>query len=269
MVKPSFSVQSGKCLSLINFKQILTICRSSFPSFPSTSESFPDMSSFGTICGCGSAAAMAELLQHASNGAQIPVPRTDQPLVKSFQFEFIWLFAFWGQMFEHQISLPWMHQNCRATITNKKVFFHVLPARWSCNFVSTQAWCSTEKATPSRVWSMHQLMSMNSCEFQVHFSSKRIWWFLLKKLHAMHHISPSALTYLAYHHHGATALIFSILTGKFETIPPLLVAGARLDKMIQEKVHLIFFKRCKCRPSSGELSSVRTLTPYPFELFDL
>ena len=37
------------------------------------------------------------------------------------------------------------------------------------------------------------------------------WWSVLKALSLKHHISPSALTYLAYHHRGATPLMFSIL----------------------------------------------------------
>ena len=52
------------------------------------------------------------------------------------------------------------------------------------------------------------------------------WWGLMKALHGVHHLSPSSLTYLAYHHYGATPLIFSILTGKLDTIPLLLDAGA-------------------------------------------
>ena len=48
-------------------------------------------------------------------------------------------------------------------------------------------------------------------------------------LHGVHYLSPSALTYLAYHHYGATPLIFSVLTGKFEIIPILIAAGARVD----------------------------------------
>ena len=53
MVKQSFSAQSGNCLSLINFKQILTIQSADpfVPFIPSTSESFPNISSFRTICG--------------------------------------------------------------------------------------------------------------------------------------------------------------------------------------------------------------------------
>ena len=41
--------------------------------------------------------------------------------------------------------------------------------------------------------------------------SRVTWWTIVKMLHARHHFSPSALTYLAYHHYGATPLIVSIL----------------------------------------------------------
>ena len=37
------------------------------------------------------------------------------------------------------------------------------------------------------------------------------------------------MTNLAYHHYEATPLTFRILTGKFETIPILLAAGAQWD----------------------------------------
>ena len=57
----------------------------------------------------------------------------------------------------------------------------------------------------------------------------RSWWSVLKMLRMLHPLSPSMLTELAYHQAGATPLIFSILTGKFEIIPILLKAGARMD----------------------------------------
>ena len=41
-------------------------------------------------------------------------------------------------------------------------------------------------------------------------SSRILWWSILKMLHAKHYLSSSALTYLAYHHYGATPLIVSI-----------------------------------------------------------
>ena len=55
------------------------------------------------------------------------------------------------------------------------------------------------------------------------------WWMLLKGLALRHSFSPSALTYLAYHHRGATPLMFSIVTGKFGATSILLEAGALLD----------------------------------------
>ena len=65
---------------------------------------------------------------------------------------------------------------------------------------------------------------------QLYISTSRpMWWTLLKMLSIRHTISPSALTYVAYHHSGATPLMFSILTGKYEATTLLLRAGARLD----------------------------------------
>ena len=58
---------------------------------------------------------------------------------------------------------------------------------------------------------------------------RRTWWMLLNMLSLRHRLSPSSLTYLAYHHRGATPLMFSIMTGKFDAASILLAAGARLD----------------------------------------
>ena len=55
------------------------------------------------------------------------------------------------------------------------------------------------------------------------------FWAFMKTLQLTHYLSPSALTFLAYHHYGATPAVFSVLTGKFETLPILVAAGARLD----------------------------------------
>jgi len=60
-------------------------------------------------------------------------------------------------------------------------------------------------------------------------SSRILWWSILKMLHARHYLSSSALTYLAYHHYGATPLIVSILTGKFDATAILLKAGANTE----------------------------------------
>eukprot|EP00438_Fugacium_kawagutii_P009749 Skav220217 [mRNA] locus=scaffold1600:140995:142710:- [translate_table: standard] len=59
--------------------------------------------------------------------------------------------------------------------------------------------------------------------------SRFSWWGLLKALHARHYVSPSSLTYLAYHHYGATPLMFSILSGKLEATTILLRAGANVN----------------------------------------
>eukprot|EP00438_Fugacium_kawagutii_P025752 Skav221048 [mRNA] locus=scaffold1448:307985:309760:+ [translate_table: standard] len=59
--------------------------------------------------------------------------------------------------------------------------------------------------------------------------SRCIWWSFLKAMKVRHHTSPSVLTHLAYHNQGATALMFAILTGKFEAARVLVEAGARLD----------------------------------------
>ena len=59
--------------------------------------------------------------------------------------------------------------------------------------------------------------------------SRTAWWVFLTVLHGIHCLAPSALTNLAYHHYGATPLIFSVLTGKFEMISLLVAAGAQMD----------------------------------------
>lgn len=70
------------------------------------------------------------------------------------------------------------------------------------------------------------------------------WWMLLKGLALRHSFSPSALTYLAYHHRGATPLMFSIVTGKFGATSILLEAGALLDiRNSGERRQKTFFER--------------------------
>ena len=66
-------------------------------------------------------------------------------------------------------------------------------------------------------------------QLDIPITRKGTWWSVLKALSLRHHVSPSALTYLAYHHRGATPLMFSIMTGKFEAASILLRHGARLD----------------------------------------
>ena len=51
----------------------------------------------------------------------------------------------------------------------------------------------------------------------------------MKALRGAHYLSPFGSTHLAYHHYGATPLVFSILTGKLDAIPLLLKAGTLLD----------------------------------------
>eukprot|EP00438_Fugacium_kawagutii_P029733 Skav215787 [mRNA] locus=scaffold3885:11859:13658:+ [translate_table: standard] len=60
-------------------------------------------------------------------------------------------------------------------------------------------------------------------------AKKRNWWVILKVLSFRHWISPSALTYMASNCRGATPLMFSIMTGKFDCTSLLLSAGARLN----------------------------------------
>ncbi|CAE7264004.1 unnamed protein product [Symbiodinium natans] len=56
------------------------------------------------------------------------------------------------------------------------------------------------------------------------------WWALLKSLSLAHSAGyTSKLRKLAYHHHGATPLMFSVLAGTFEATYALLRAGARTD----------------------------------------
>jgi len=64
---------------------------------------------------------------------------------------------------------------------------------------------------------------------QLRVPPSRVWWSILKMLHVRHYVSPSALTYLAYHHYGATPLIVSILAGKLDATAILLKAGANMD----------------------------------------
>eukprot|EP00438_Fugacium_kawagutii_P024121 Skav222757 [mRNA] locus=scaffold600:111323:113131:+ [translate_table: standard] len=91
------------------------------------------------------------------------------------------------------------------------------------------------------------------------------WWGLLKALHARHYISPSSLTYLAYHHYGATPLMLSILSGKLEATAILLQAGANMN--IQNDRG----KRCSCQCSHcvlaklGVQKMMRTMTLFPFD----
>ena len=54
-------------------------------------------------------------------------------------------------------------------------------------------------------------------------------WLFFNAFGLRHRVSPSRLTLLAYHHHDATPLMFSILSGYLEAASVLLAAGARVD----------------------------------------
>ncbi|CAE7838253.1 unnamed protein product [Symbiodinium sp. CCMP2592] len=66
-------------------------------------------------------------------------------------------------------------------------------------------------------------------QFQLSMMKDTAWWLVLILAGLRHRISPSRLTLLAYHHSGATPLMFSILSGYFEATSILIAAGARLD----------------------------------------
>jgi len=66
-------------------------------------------------------------------------------------------------------------------------------------------------------------------QFQLSMVKDTAWWLVLTLAGLRHRISPSRLTLLAYHHSGATPLMFSILSGYFEATSILIAAGARLD----------------------------------------
>lgn len=54
-------------------------------------------------------------------------------------------------------------------------------------------------------------------------------WMVLRLYSVKHYYSPSRLTLLAYHHFGATPLMFSVMNGHFEASVVLVKAGARLE----------------------------------------
>ena len=65
-------------------------------------------------------------------------------------------------------------------------------------------------------------------QFKISIKHSR-WWLLLNSMACLHRVSPSRLTSLAYHHYGATPLMFSVLSGYLEATTALLAAGARVD----------------------------------------
>jgi len=128
-----------------------------------------------------------------------------------------------------------------------KAFPDVSPFRTACAVGSVKvmrAMLATDRMEVSLRFCLHMALAFSgesdtisflidaSCDVNERLKipmSRMAWWGLMKSLHAVHHLSPSKLTDLAYHHYGATPLIFSILTGKFEVIPLLVSAGARMD----------------------------------------
>lgn len=78
--------------------------------------------------------------------------------------------------------------------------------------------------------------------FQVRLQEP-VWWLIMNMAGIRHRLSPSRLTSLAYHHAGATPLMFSILSGYFEATSLLLASGARLDTQNSRKKTAADFAR--------------------------
>ncbi|CAE7438539.1 Ankrd17, partial [Symbiodinium necroappetens] len=83
--------------------------------------------------------------------------------------------------------------------------------------------------------------------FQVRLQEP-VWWLIMNMAGIRHRLSPSRLTSLAYHHAGATPLMFSILSGYFEATSLLLAAGARLDTQNSRKKTAADFARAMRAP---------------------
>jgi len=66
-------------------------------------------------------------------------------------------------------------------------------------------------------------------QLAIHVTEHFAWWTLIKYFSLKHRRTPSRLTSLAYHHHGATPLMFSIICGNSEATYTLMKAGARID----------------------------------------
>eukprot|EP00439_Symbiodinium_sp_Y106_P054752 s321_g7.t1 len=67
-------------------------------------------------------------------------------------------------------------------------------------------------------------------QFRVHIREPG-WWLLMNVMALRHRVKPSRMTllaYQAYHHHYATTLMFSILSGSLDSVSSLLSAGARV-----------------------------------------
>lgn len=155
MVKQSFPAQSGKCQSLINFKHGQS--NLPIPSFPSSRPptspflTYPNMSSFRTICGPNSCS------------------RQISRLAKSCEFSWVWI---------HLICVlrpnVWTSNAFRLNTRKlqrydykqKDVFPWFAYGQVKLQFCAHKS-LVFEKVTPSRVWSRHRLISMNSCEFHL------------------------------------------------------------------------------------------------------
>mmetsp|Transcript_23153 Transcript_23153/g.40938 ORF Transcript_23153/g.40938 Transcript_23153/m.40938 type:complete len:136 (+) Transcript_23153:1-408(+) len=77
-----------------------------------------------------------------------------------------------------------------------------------------------------------------------------VFWLLLNVSAALHRVSPSRWTSLAYHHDGATPLIFSILNGCYEATSVLLAAGARVDVQNYRRKTAVDLAGAMCAPGS-------------------
>jgi len=75
------------------------------------------------------------------------------------------------------------------------------------------------------------------------------WWLLMNVMAVRHRVRASRLTLLAYHHHDATPLMFSILTGSWDSVSSLLSAGARADIRNYRKKTASELARQICAPS--------------------
>ena len=64
--------------------------------------------------------------------------------------------------------------------------------------------------------------------FEINMMKEPGFWLILNSSSLKHRVSPSRWTTLAYHHYGATPLMFSILSGCFEVTSLLIRQGAQL-----------------------------------------
>ncbi|CAE7497256.1 ANKRD44 [Symbiodinium natans] len=76
---------------------------------------------------------------------------------------------------------------------------------------------------------LHARADVNE-QFRIEMKEPR-WWLILNATSIWHRVSPSRLSSLAYHHYGATPLMFSILSGYLEAASVLLAHGAEVGIM--------------------------------------